>query len=47
MEYARTLGVSYNWTFSAENRNAENVIALDDSELAAIYTTEFEVLFGG
>ncbi len=38
---------SYNWTFSAENRNAENVIAIDDAELAALYLAEFEVLFGG
>lgn len=33
---------SYNWTRSAETRNEENIIAVDDPQLAARFSEEFE-----
>jgi len=36
---------SYNWTFSANNRNDENLIVIDDSETIARYQNQFEKLW--
>jgi len=33
---------SYNWTRSAETRNEENLISVDDPQLAIRFTEEFE-----
>ena len=33
---------SYNWTRSAETRNEETIIAVDDPQLAARFSEEFE-----
>ncbi len=33
---------SYNWSNSAESRNNENIIIIDDTELARIFSEEFE-----
>ena len=33
---------SYNWTRSAETRNEENIIAVDDPQLATRFSEEFE-----
>jgi phosphatidylserine/phosphatidylglycerophosphate/cardiolipin synthase-like enzyme len=33
---------SYNWSLSAENRNNENLISIDDPKIANIYESEFE-----
>ena len=33
---------SYNWTRSAETRNEENIIAVDDPLLATRFSEEFE-----
>lgn len=38
---------SYNWSWSAENRNDENLIVILGSEAAAIYEAEFESLWSG
>jgi len=32
---------SYNWTFSANNRNDENLLVIDDSELIEIFQNQF------
>jgi len=32
---------SYNWTFSANNRNDENLMVIDDSELIEIFQNQF------
>lgn len=32
---------SYNWTFSANNKNDENLIVIDESELIEIYQNQF------
>lgn len=37
---------SYNFTVSAERRNDENVLIVDDPNLAQIYLAEFERLYG-
>ena len=36
---------SYNWTFSANNRNDENLMAIDDPEVIARYQDQFEKLW--
>lgn len=36
---------SYNWTHSAETRNEENLVVLDDPVLAGRFTEEFERLW--
>ncbi|WP_445457645.1 phospholipase D-like domain-containing protein [Flavobacterium sp. HNIBRBA15423] len=33
---------SYNWTYYAENRNWENIVVLNDSEIVKAYIEEFE-----
>ncbi len=33
---------SYNWSAAAEDRNDENVVAIDDREIASLYVEEFE-----
>ena len=32
---------SYNWTFSANNRNVENLMAIDDPEVIEIFQNQF------
>ena len=32
---------SYNWTFSANNRNDENLIVIDDPEIIEIFQNQF------
>ncbi len=36
---------SYNWTFSANNRNDENLIIIDDPEIIEIFQNQFEKLW--
>jgi len=36
---------SYNWTFSANNRNDENMMVIDDPEIIARYQNQFEKLW--
>jgi len=36
---------SYNWTFSANNRNDENLMVIDDPEIIARYQNQFEKLW--
>jgi len=36
---------SYNWTFSANNRNDENLMIIDDPEIIALYQNQFEKLW--
>ena len=36
---------SYNWTFSANNRNDENLMIMDDSEIITRYQSQFEKLW--
>ena len=36
---------SYNWTFSANNRNDENLMVVDDPEIIARYQHQFEKLW--
>jgi len=36
---------SYNWTFSANNRNDENLIVIDDPEVIARYQNQFEKIW--
>ncbi len=36
---------SYNWTFSANNRNDENLMVIDDPEIIALYQNQFEKLW--
>jgi phosphatidylserine/phosphatidylglycerophosphate/cardiolipin synthase-like enzyme len=36
---------SYNWTFSANNRNDENLMVIDDPEVIARYQNQFEKLW--
>jgi len=36
---------SYNWTFSANNRNDENLIVIDDPEIISRYQNQFEKLW--
>jgi len=36
---------SYNWTFSASNRNDENLMVIDDLELIEIFQNQFEKLW--
>jgi len=36
---------SYNWTFSANHRNDENLMVIDDPELIARYQNQFEKLW--
>ena len=36
---------SYNWTFSANNRNDENLMVIDDPEVIARYQSQFEKLW--
>ena len=36
---------SYNWTFSANNRNDENLMIIDDPEVIARYKNQFEKLW--
>ena len=36
---------SYNWTFSANNRNDENLMVTDDPEIIARYQNQFEKLW--
>ena len=36
---------SYNWTFSASNRNDENLMVIDDQEVIARYQNQFEKLW--
>ena len=38
---------SYNWSWSAENRNDENLVILDDPRTASLYETEFQRVWGG
>jgi len=38
---------SYNWTFSANNRNDENLMVIDDPEVIARYQNQFEKLWLG
>ena len=33
---------SYNWSWSAENKNDENLMILEDSEIASLYEKEFQ-----
>ena len=35
---------SYNWTYYAENKNWENIIAIDNSSIISNYTEEFDVI---
>ena len=37
---------SYNWSWSAENRNDENLVVIEDSELASLYEEEFQRVWG-
>jgi len=37
---------SYNWTRSAETRNEENLVSIDDPVLAGQFSDEFERLWG-
>jgi len=39
------LAGSYNWTFSANNRNDENLMVIDDPEIIARYQNQFEKLW--
>ena len=39
------LAGSYNWTFSANNRNDENLMVIDDPEVIARYQNQFEKLW--
>ena len=41
----RLLTGSYNWTFSANNRNDENLMVIDDPEIIARYQNQFEKLW--
>ena len=36
---------SYNWTFSANNRNDENLMVIDDQEIITRYQNQFEKLW--
>ena len=36
---------SYNWTFSAHNRNDENLMVIDDPEIIEIFQNQFEKLW--
>ena len=36
---------SYNWTFSANSRNDENLMVIDDPEIIALYQNQFEKLW--
>ena len=36
---------SYNWTWSAEKNNDENILVVEDPEAAAIYEREFQRLW--
>jgi len=36
---------SYNWTFSANNRNDENLMVIDDSEIIEIFQNQFVYLW--
>jgi len=36
---------SYNWTFSANNRNDENLMVVDDPEIIEIFQNQFEKLW--
>ncbi len=36
---------SYNWTFSANHRNDENLMVIDDPEIIALYQNQFEKLW--
>ena len=38
---------SYNWSWSAENRNDENLVILDDPRTASLYEAEFRRVWGG
>ena len=37
---------SYNWTYSAEMRNAENIIATDESNVCLAFREQFDLLWG-
>ena len=39
------LAGSYNWTFSANNRNDENLMVIDDPEIIEIFQNQFEKLW--
>jgi phosphatidylserine/phosphatidylglycerophosphate/cardiolipin synthase-like enzyme len=36
---------SYNWTFSANNRNDENLMVIEDPKVIARYQNQFEKLW--
>jgi phosphatidylserine/phosphatidylglycerophosphate/cardiolipin synthase-like enzyme len=36
---------SYNWAWPAEENNYENVLVIEDSEVAAMYEMEFQGLW--
>jgi len=36
---------SYNWTWSAEKNNDENILVVEDPGVAAIYEREFQRLW--
>ena len=38
---------SYNWSWSAENRNDENLVVISGPEVAELYEAEFERLWSG
>ena len=38
---------SANWSAAAENDNAENILIIEDQDVARIYLAEFEDLYGG
>jgi len=37
---------SYNWSWSAENKNDENLVIIDDAETASLYEEEFQRVWG-
>lgn len=41
----RLITGSYNWTEGAEKRNAENLLVIDDPEIAALFAEDFAILW--
>lgn len=46
IDSALTITGSYNWTYSAQNRNSENVIFLESPEVSHKYRQNFHALLG-
>ncbi|HDD43156.1 MAG: hypothetical protein DRN61_04845 [Thaumarchaeota archaeon] len=43
----RNLEETLNWSWSAENRNDENLMILNDPRITSLYEAEFQRVWGG